>query len=246
MIVTRFALPVRSPMPFIVPWTCVAPGLDGGERVGDRAAGVVVAVDADARRRRARRRRRPTAAAIWPGSDAAVGVAQHDPLGARVGRGAQAGQRVVAVVRASRRRSARRRRARACRAPARKATDSPIIARFSSRRRAHDLLDVQAARLADDRADRREAVGEHGAGPSSCVGASRRAGASCRTRRSARARASRRASSAKSSASLGFEDGKPASMRWTPSSSRRCTTRSFSSAVSDMPPPPMPSRRVAS
>ncbi len=25
MIVTRFALPVRSPTPFIVPWTCVAP-----------------------------------------------------------------------------------------------------------------------------------------------------------------------------------------------------------------------------
>ena len=25
MIVTRFALPVRSPIPLIVPWTCVAP-----------------------------------------------------------------------------------------------------------------------------------------------------------------------------------------------------------------------------
>src|SRR5207245_7043477 len=33
---------------------------------------------------------------------------------------------------------------------------------------------------------------------------------------------------------------------WTPRASRACTTRSFSSAVSVRPPPPMPSRRVAS
>ena len=45
MIVMRFALPVRSPMPFIVPCTCVAPRLDGHQAVGDRAAAVVVAVD---------------------------------------------------------------------------------------------------------------------------------------------------------------------------------------------------------
>src|ERR1035441_9969652 len=54
------------------------------------------------------------------------------------------------------------------------------------------------------------------------------------------------ASSAKSSCSLGFEEGKPASIMCTPSSSRAWTTRSFSSAVRVRPPPPMPSRRVAS
>ena len=70
MIETRFALPVRSPMPFIVPWTCVRARLDGGQRVGHAALGVVVAVDADARRRRraardhgGRRRRRSARAA---------------------------------------------------------------------------------------------------------------------------------------------------------------------------------------
>ena len=53
MIETRFALPVRSPMPFIVPWTCVGAGLDGGQRVGHAALGVVVAVDPDPRGPRA-------------------------------------------------------------------------------------------------------------------------------------------------------------------------------------------------
>ena len=53
-------------------------------------------------------------------------------------------------------------------------------------------------------------------------------------------------SSEKSSASLGLDAGKPASIRCTPSSSSRCTRRTFSSAVSVRPPPPMPSRSVAS
>ena len=47
MIETRFALPVRSPTPFIVPWTCARAGVDGGERVRHAALGVVVAVEAD-------------------------------------------------------------------------------------------------------------------------------------------------------------------------------------------------------
>ena len=129
---TRFALPVRSPTPFIVPCTWRRAGLDRRQRVGDRAVGVVVAVDAerDARQRRAdlgddprdRRRQR-----------AAVRVAQDEPLGARLGGRAQAVERELPGRRRSRRRSARRRTARACRSAARNATESAIIARFSSR-----------------------------------------------------------------------------------------------------------------
>ena len=55
-----------------------------------------------------------------------------------------------------------------------------------------------------------------------------------------------RASSSKSSASFGFEAGKPASIIGTPRSSSRCATRSFSSAESDIPSPCIPSRRVVS
>ena len=55
-----------------------------------------------------------------------------------------------------------------------------------------------------------------------------------------------RASSSNSSASFGFDAGKPASTCPTPSSSRTCATRSFSAAESDIPSPCMPSRRVQS
>ena len=54
------------------------------------------------------------------------------------------------------------------------------------------------------------------------------------------------ASSSKSSSSLGFDAGKPASIRCTPSESSAWATRSFSPAESDMPSPCMPSRRVVS
>ena len=79
---TRSALPARSPIPFTVPCTQVAPGLDGGDRRRGREAEVVVAVPVDgdlvieplddladeergrlrASRSRACRRRRPPAA----------------------------------------------------------------------------------------------------------------------------------------------------------------------------------------
>jgi hypothetical protein len=55
-----------------------------------------------------------------------------------------------------------------------------------------------------------------------------------------------RASSSNSSASLGLEEGKPASTKPTPSSSSTCATRTFSAAESDIPSPCMPSRRVQS
>ncbi len=54
------------------------------------------------------------------------------------------------------------------------------------------------------------------------------------------------ASSSNSSASFGLELGKPASMKWMPSASRAWTTFSFSPTESDMPWPPMPSRKVVS
>ena len=54
------------------------------------------------------------------------------------------------------------------------------------------------------------------------------------------------ASSSKSASSFGFEAGKPASMKWMPSASSACATRTFSPAESDMPSPCMPSRRVVS
>ena len=49
-----------------------------------------------------------------------------------------------------------------------------------------------------------------------------------------------------SSASFGLQLGKPASMNWMPSASSARTTFSFSPTESDMPRPPMPSRKVVS
>ena len=50
----------------------------------------------------------------------------------------------------------------------------------------------------------------------------------------------------KSASSFGFELGKPASTKWMPRPSSACATRTFSSTVSDIPSPCMPSRRVVS
>ena len=54
------------------------------------------------------------------------------------------------------------------------------------------------------------------------------------------------ASISNSSISFGFEPGKPASMKWIPSSSSLRTTRTFSCADRFMPWPCMPSRKVVS
>ena len=66
MTLTRSALPQRSPMPLIVPCTCVAPSRDGGQRVRHRHVAVVVAVDAELDAA-ARGAPRPTAAAMSSG-----------------------------------------------------------------------------------------------------------------------------------------------------------------------------------
>ena len=112
-------------------------------------------------------------------------------------------------------------------------------------RDAHDLFDVQHRGLADERARGREGLGED---PQPLV----RVGLRLSRRRvipnatiSAVSKCSS-ASSSNSCSSFGLDEGKPASIMCTPSASSACTTRSFSSAVSDMPPPPIPSRRVAS
>ena len=55
-----------------------------------------------------------------------------------------------------------------------------------------------------------------------------------------------RESRSKSASSLGFDAGKPASIRSIPSESRACATLTFSSTDSDIPSPCMPSRKVVS
>ena len=208
MTVTRFALPVRSPTPFIVPWTCVAPartaasvfatpqpasswqwmpirsGADLGDRVGHRAAISSAATSRSCRtapraRRPPRRRRARTPAR-------------------RRGR------------RGRRRRSARRRRSRACPRPRgrrRSRRSSPGSPRAPtrttfSRCRPHVLPTIVQTG--------REALGEHAQarvlGGGDVAPARHPEGGDRPT--SSRSPSS----SAKSSASLGFDAGKPASM----------------------------------
>ena len=194
-------------------------GLDRDERVGDAAAGVVVAVDAERhatanasrdggdrrgdlpgqRARRSCRRGRPCSA---PASAAARRQSQRV-----VGVVAPAVEEVLGVV-----------ERRACPAPTRKATDSAIIARFSSRSTRTTFSRCRRPGLADDRARPARSTRRAPAGPRRRR-PRRRAGASCRSAAISRAASVSPASSSKSSSSLGFDDGKPASMRWTPSSS---------------------------
>ena len=138
--------------------------LDARERVGDAAARVVVAVDPDARAAgRERGGHRAGRLGDLAGQRAAVRVAEDDRLRPRLGGGAQAAQRVLRVV-----------------APAVEAVlgvvDDALALREQERDRLldhaqvlvavdlHDLLDVQPPRLADERADGCEAVGEHAQG----------------------------------------------------------------------------------
>ena len=72
-----------------------AAGLDAGQRVGDREIAVVVRVDAELGRDRLLHRRDDLADRA--GQAAAVGVAQADPVGARVGGGLDRRQRVGPV-----------------------------------------------------------------------------------------------------------------------------------------------------
>src|SRR5581483_10219247 len=69
--------------------------LDRRERIGDRELAVVVAVDAERRRDHSRERR--DSRANLARQPAAVGVAEHDPVGAAVLRGLEAVERVLGV-----------------------------------------------------------------------------------------------------------------------------------------------------
>ena len=94
MIVTRLALPVRSPMPLIVPCTWVAPASTAVRVLATAQPRVVVGVDPE------RRVRKRFADDRERGADlrrqrAAVGVAQDQSLGACVGGRSQALERVA-------------------------------------------------------------------------------------------------------------------------------------------------------
>ena len=175
---------------------------------------------------------------------AAVGVAQHDPLGARLGGGAQAVERVAGVEREAVEEvlgveAARACRRRAGRRPSRRSSrGSPRATRARPSRRAAPRPCPRACRPA--RSTRRARAGPRPRRRS------RRAGGSCRRRRSPRPPAARRRAVRTAPAPWGWTTGKPASIMCTPSSSSAWTTRTFSSAVRLSPPPPMPSRRVAS
>ena len=206
MIVTRFALPVRSPMPLIVPCTCVAPASTAtsvfataqpeslwvwipSARLGQRLAHRLDR-PLDARRQRA-----------------AVGVAEDHPLGARLGRGAQCLDRVAPSRARSRRRSARRRRARACPARTRNATDSAMIARFScgSTRTTFSTWSVELLPTSVHTGAKQSARTRRPSSASALVPRRRVIPNATTSEPSGRCSAS----SAKSSRSFGFDAGKP-------------------------------------
>src|SRR3954464_15614953 len=129
-------------------------------------------------------------------------------------------------------------------AATREATESAIIARFSSRSTRTTL-----SRCSDQVLPTNVHTGAKQSASSRSAGSS----AALTSRRRVMPNAAisvvpnvSRESSSKSSASLGFDAGKPASTKWMPSSSSLCATRTFSAAVRDIPSPCIPSRRVAS
>ena len=110
MTLTRSTLPQRSPMPLIVPCTCVAPCADGGQRVGDGHVAIVVAVDAELARDSSRctacdDARRSRSGSVPPLVSHRMTTVAPASLG-----GLQRLQGVLGVRADSRRRSARRRR----------------------------------------------------------------------------------------------------------------------------------------
>ena len=188
MIVTRFALPVRSPTPFIVPWTCVAPASTAASELATPHAAVVVAVDAD-RAAAERGDDLAVASAIWSGSDEPFVSHRTTRSAPAVDRGAQAAQRVLAVV-----------------APAVEEVLGVVDDALALRRRGTRPTRRSSRGSPRDRRGRPS----RGAGPTSCRRScrparssrraraapgrrrrSRRAGASSRTRRSARSRSAR-------------------------------------------------------
>ena len=168
MIVTRFAFPVRSPMPLIVPCTCVAPASTATSvfATAQPPSSCVWMPSATRRQRLAHRRddRRDLGR-----QRAAVRVAQHDALGARVGGGAHAVERVrrVDVPAVEEVLGVEQRALALAGEEGDRLGDHREVLLAGD---AHDLLDVQQARLADERDHRREALGED---PQALVGVGR-------------------------------------------------------------------------
>ena len=126
----------------------------------------------------------------------------------------------------------------------RKATDSSIIARFSSAQTRTTFSRCSAQRLADDRADGREAVGQDAAGRTSSAVTSRRR---VMPKAAIGAVANRsRASRPKSSTSFGFDDGKPGLDEVHAEPVEGVGDAQLLGRRERQPSPCMPSRRVAS
>ena len=222
-----------------------APGLDRGERVGDRAAGVVVRVDAEDRRR-ARR---------LPGSRARSPRPRWGPCRrwCRTGRPPRRRPRTRRARRrastpgrtGSRRRSARRRpRPGAPRAPGTRRC--PRSSRGSRRR-----WSAARARRAAGRAWRRARRPAPRSRPARAPAGRRpRACPALRVLPNAASSALRKSSSLaarlKNSVSLGTAPGQPPSMKPTPSSSSSGAMASLSATERFMPSCWAPSRRVVS
>src|ERR1035437_6018994 len=242
MIVTRFALPVRSPIPLIVPCTCVTP---------DSTAVSVLATA------------QPESSWVWMPSGKPGSASPTTASAVRTCGGSEPPLVSHSTTRSAPAAAAARRQSSAspgssakpskkCSAssstrlpaPARNATDSAIIARFSSRetRTTFSTCSTEALPTIVHTGAKHSAST---CSPSSSAAATSRRRVMPKATTSALASSSS-ASRANSSCSFGLEDGKPASIMCTPSASSAWTTRSFSCAVRLMPPPPMPSRRVAS
>ena len=241
-IVTRFAFPVRSPIPLIVPCTCVAPAC---------TATIVFAT--------------PHPVSSWVCMPNAVfGIRSRTVLTASLtSNGSDPPFVSHSTTRSAPASAAARRHSSAyfssSRYPSKKcsaskmtrlpcatrcAIDSPIIARFSARVTfstvsacAAELLPTSVTTGTNDSASTRN--------PSSCAASFPRRRVIPNATISAFCSRSC-SSSSNSSSSFGLDAGNPASIMSTPSSSSARTTRTFSAAVNVIPPPPMPSRRVAS
>ena len=207
MIETRLALPQRSPQPFIVACTCVAPAsTPASELATPHSASLwqwIPSRTAPASAARAS----VVASVTWWGSDepfVSHSVTVSAPASAAVRRQLQ---RVVAVV------------AVGVEEVLGVVDDALALADEEGDRLgdhaqvllavdAHDLLEVQGPRLADERADRREALGED-AQRRIVLGGDSRAGASCRTRRPGRGRSARRRAARTARAPWGWRPGSP-------------------------------------
>ncbi len=250
--VSRSTLPVRSPYPFTVPWTCAAPASTAASVfataqpeslcacIPSNASPAARRVRAGARRRRAAppRSRRPT----W--EHAAVGVAQRDDLGAGLERGlhGRARERGVVPVAVE---EVLRVDDDAASSLTRKDTVSVIMARPSSGV-------VRSARSTCRTSDFATSV-TTGASESTSArtcGSSHARSPALRVAPNAASTARRRSSSLaarrKNSVSLGTAPGQPPSMKPTPSSSSSGAMASLSATERFMPSCCAPSRRVVS